>query len=260
MLNTMLNTVTIFGNELAGNGATINGLLIFAIVLLLGVIIALVFVLLAKIRKYSVQQKIVAQQEIEEEQIEKKSPEPTVEIQEELLVSDFDEESVEGGTLVYNRSFTAKYIQSDGDTKNYYVHLKNELLSYKKVHARMSWKRETFRLGKNVVARLAYRGKTLCIYLPLDPSQFAESKYHVEDASDIVAYADTPCLYRIRSERREKYAEELVATVMKEQGTVKIDRPFEDYYMPYEGVVQLIDKGLIKRVVRGSEAINKQQK
>ena len=257
-----LNAVSIFGNLSDGNGITLYVLLIVAFVLLLVGIIALVAVLiigLSRMRQENEDESEDALTEQEQaEELEKIKELREVEGFDEFSAAGLEEESVEAGKLFYNRSFTAKFIQSDDETKNYYVHLKNEILSYKKVHARMSWKRETFRLGRNVVARIAYRGKTLCLYLPIDPATLTDSKYIVEDVSDIALYEDTPCLYRIRVERREKYAEELIAMVMEAMGTVRTDRIFEDYYMPYEGVVQLIDKGLIKRVVKDADFMNKQ--
>ena len=162
----------------------------------------------------------------------------------------FYEDSVEGGLVRYNRSFMAKYIQSPEEMKGYYVHLKNELLSYNKVRARMSWKRESFSFGRNPFARLVYRGKTLCLFLPLDPAEFAESKFNVEDASEQTMYEDTPCMYRIRNDRRLNFAYELIEMAANKLGMEKIERPSTDYYLPYEGIVQLIDKGLAKRVVR----------
>ena len=163
------------------------------------------------------------------------------------------EESVEGGVIRYNRSFMAKYIQSSDEAKTYYVHLKNEVLSYLKVRGRISWRRETFRFGKSTALRMSMRGKTLCLYFPLDPTSLAGSKYDVENVSDTALYADTPCMYRIISEKREKYARELIALVMESLGAVKTERIYEDYYLPYEGIVQLIDKGLVKRVLRRND-------
>lgn len=161
----------------------------------------------------------------------------------------------------YDRSFTARIIQSDNDVKNWYTRIKNELLSFKKVHCRSSWKRETFRYGKNVAARLAFRGKTLCLFLPLNPAEYAESKYKVEDASDNASYADTPCMYRLKNEKRIRLAAELFSKVMENMGGVRFNRVSEDYYVPYEGVVELIEKGLVKRVVKNKadEAIFQRQ-
>ncbi len=165
-----------------------------------------------------------------------------------------EEESFEGGKLRYDRSFTARLIQSDDEVKHWYTELKNELLSYKKVKARMSWKRESFRCGREIAVRLAYRGKTLCIYFPLDPKEYEESKYKVEPVDDSVTYEDTPCLYRIKNAKRVRYAMDLIAVVMERLGVKKDENHVsEDFYVPYEGIVELINKGLIKRNIKTKE-------
>ena len=58
--------------------------------------------------------------------------------------------------------------------KHWYTELKNELLSYKACKGRTSWKRGTFKAYKQGVAMLVYRGKTLCLFLPLNPANFGE--------------------------------------------------------------------------------------
>ena len=163
------------------------------------------------------------------------------------------EESFLGGTLRYDRSFTARLIQSDNEVKEWYTEIKNDLLSYKKVHDRMSWKRESYNYGRLSFAKLAYRGETLCLYLPLDPESFADSKYKVESVLDSTSYKDTPCLYRIKNQRRAKYAKELIELAAQQMEIPKIERESQDYFLPYEGVVELINKGLIKRNIKSAE-------
>ena len=193
------------------------------------------------------------------------TPAPTVlgEVEDfdEDLDEELEEESFEGGTVTYNRSFMAKYIQAPDEVKNYYVHLKNRLMAYKRVRANTSWKRESFICGRKPLARLVFRGKTLCLFLPLDPTSFVESKYHVENVSSMTMYTDTPCMYRIKNDRRLEYAYELLDMVAADLGTEYTEVPEKDYYLPYEGIVQLIDKGLVKRVIRrnGQEFINPQE-
>ena len=162
-----------------------------------------------------------------------------------------DEESIEAGKLRYDKSFTARFIQSDDDVKHWYTQVKNELLSFQKAKARISWKRETFKANKQVVAMLAYRGKTLCLFLPLNPNDYANSKFDVEDASKVPAYAETPALIRLKNDKHVKFALELIGEAMKQKG---VDRNVayvsEDFYLPYEGIVELINKGLVKREIK----------
>ncbi|MDE6275939.1 MAG: hypothetical protein K2M75_05305, partial [Clostridia bacterium] len=164
---------------------------------------------------------------------------------------DDDEVMFDGHNVIrFNKSFTAKVIQLNDVANSWYTELKNELLSYKKIKDRMSWKRESYRFGRVCVARFVIRGKTLCIQLPLDPTKFEDTKYKVEDISHIMSSADTPCLYRIKNERRLGYAKDLIAEVMAGMGTQKTEREYVDYYQPYDTTLNLIERGLVKKVVK----------
>lgn len=148
--------------------------------------------------------------------------------------------------IKYKKSFTAKLIQSSDTTKNYYSAIKNELLSYKGVKSRISWKYETFNLGRKKLAKLAIRGKSLSLFLALDPKEYADSKYAVIDKSEVAAYSGTPLMYRIKNDRRLKYSKELIFREMygmEKSGGVEHDYK-ADY--PYEDLEALIDRGLIK--------------
>ena len=147
----------------------------------------------------------------------------------------------------YNRSFAAKLIQSEDKVKRWYSELKRELLSYKKVTARVSWRHESFRYGRPTAAKFVIRGKTLCLCLALDPAAYAESKYIVSDMSRYSKFAATPLLYRIKNERRCRYAKELIAKLF-EVAEAAVP-PEEDFSaIPYEDTQSLVEKGLIRIV------------
>ena len=149
----------------------------------------------------------------------------------------------------YDKSFEAKLIQGDGTLKKWYSELKNELLSYRKVTARSSWQHEAFRLGRGTVAKLVIRGKTLRLYLALDPAAYEGSKYLVEDASEHAKFEKTPLLYRIRSERRCRYAKELIAAAITAAGGQYGEERSEDYAsVPFEDTQALIERGLVRIV------------
>ena len=148
----------------------------------------------------------------------------------------------------YDRSFTARLIQSGDEVKEWYSDIKNHLLSYKRVRARTSWGRESFRIGKDCFARLVIKGKTLCILLAIIPQSCNDTKYKIEDIADLPSCKETPCLYRIKSNRRVTYAKELIDIILEEyDAALAKNRESIDYYMPYEGTVDLIKRGLIKR-------------
>ena len=145
----------------------------------------------------------------------------------------------------YIKSFTAKLIQSPEETKKYYEELKNEVLSYKKTNSRVSWHYDAINSGRNYVLKFAVRGKTLCVYLPLNPEGL-EEKYKVEKVEN-KRFEDVPCLYRIKNDRRCEYAKELIAQVCEKLGLEKGEEQHEVYSnLPYEPNKPLVARGLIK--------------
>ena len=148
----------------------------------------------------------------------------------------------------FSRSMSARLIQSPLNIKNYYSELKNYILSFKGVKSRMSWKHESFNKGRTKLFKLRIRGKTLMLYCALDPDGYEFSKYFHERVTS-KAYADTPMLVRIKSERALKRAKRLIDDVM-----AGIPIPPDpkaqsvDYVkdIPYATTRELIDRALIK--------------
>lgn len=157
----------------------------------------------------------------------------------------------EGGKVLvkirYNRSFTAKLIQSDDKIKGYYSAIKNELMRYK-VKTRISWRYETFKTGRKLLARIAFRGKTLSLYLALDPKAYADTKYKIDDVSDVAKNAEVPTLYKIKNDLRCKYTKDLIAALMSANNLEGGDVPGDDYaaQYPYEELEPLLERGLVK--------------
>ncbi len=158
------------------------------------------------------------------------------------------EEGLDGLSTRFNYSFTAKLILSSDEAKANFAETANYLLSYKKVKSRMSWKNLSFNSGRIQVAKLAMRGRTLWIYLALDPKEFIETKYGGEDFSDSVRYEKVPYAIKIKSDRGLKHAKELIDLLMSRLG---IERGEEvntyvasDY--PYDSQQNLIERELIK--------------
>ena len=149
--------------------------------------------------------------------------------------------------IKYNKSFKAKLIQSGEEVKNYYSALKNELLSYNGVKTRISWKGESFYCGRKTYAKLCIRGKSVCLFLALNANDYVETKYKVDDMSEVAAYEKIPCLYRIKNERRLKYAADLIATAMdgREKLEDYTETDFAKQY-PYEDIEPLIERKLVK--------------
>ena len=163
-----------------------------------------------------------------------------------------DEEITDAATglkivVHYRRSFMARLIQSQDKMQDYYTGLKNVLLSFEGVKSRVSWNYDSFNRGRKQLAKMNIRGKSLMLYLALDPKEFENTKYFFTDVSDKMKFSKVPMRIKIRSGRGFKHGVELIEEMMNRLGIVRqeIYHP-QDFHMPYETTKQLIDRGLIK--------------
>lgn len=154
-------------------------------------------------------------------------------------------------TTRYKRSFKAKIIESDEEVKGYYFALKNAFLSYARISSQMSWSNDRFSYAGDTVAKIGVRGKTLCVYLALNPDEFPTSVYHQRFAGDIKMYEKTPMMVKVKSGVALKRAVRLVEMLMENLGTGKADRDAVDYSAEFatRSEEQLLAEGLIKTAI-----------
>ncbi len=171
--------------------------------------------------------------------------------------ADGEEESEEsaGGVdfanmMRYNRSFIARIIQSTDDQKRYYGQVRNALLSYRKVNSNIAWGAERFHKGRETIARFKIRGKTLVVYLALDPATHEISVYHHKDVSSNKSLHGTPMMIKVKSPLGVKKAVRLIDEMLAARDGVKRNVPERDYaaMYPYETIEELIEDGLVKDV------------
>ena len=150
----------------------------------------------------------------------------------------------------YKKSFTARVIQSPEEVQDRYEILKNALLSYKKVNSRVSWSYDSFKSGRKQLAKFAIRGKSLCLFLALDPSTLEDSKYNIANVGTSKKYETVPCRLRLSSKRSIKWGLELIEKLAEQEGLVKNPKYKEkSWKLENETTESLIEKGLIKKIV-----------
>ncbi len=171
----------------------------------------------------------------------------------ELPIFDGDEmvDAETGLVIRLKKSFTAKMKQSEEDVKGYYSDIKNELTSYKRINSNVSWHGDRFNFGRDTVAKLTIVGKTLNLYLALDPNdpEFKTTVYHQKDVGAQKAYESTPFMVKVKSDAAAKKALRLVAALAEKLATEK-DEAFAavDYKAEYcyETTKALFEAGFIK--------------
>lgn len=199
---------------------------------------------------------------VEEAPVEEPVAAPVVEAKEEIAVAEepvilFDEldennlMDTSGMVIRLKKSFTAKMRQSEEDVKSYYSQIKNELTSYKKINSNVSWHGDRFNFGRDTVAKMNICGKTLCLYLALDPNdpEFKTTIYHQKDVGAQKAYENTPFMVKVKSDAAAKKAVRLTAALADKLATEKEENFVEVNYVDeyaYETTKKLYEDGFIK--------------
>ena len=152
----------------------------------------------------------------------------------------------------FKRSFKAKIIESTEEVKNFYFDLKNAFLSYARVGSQVSWSNDRFTYAGDTIAKIGVRGKTLCLYVALNPDEFPSSVYHQKFAGDTKMYEKTPMMIKIKSGVAVKRGIRLIEMLMENVGAVK-DEAFVpvDYAdeFAFRSEEQLLAEGLIKTAI-----------
>ncbi len=143
----------------------------------------------------------------------------------------------------YRYSFESKLILTQNPNQRYYGEIKNELLSYKGVKARMSFRHEAFCFSKKLCALMKFRGKTLYLRLPVNADDFDKKYRLVSVTSDKKRLADM----KIKSDRSVKYAVELISFLLHGENAERAEDFIRvNYDKPFEPMSQLLQSGLVK--------------
>ncbi len=147
------------------------------------------------------------------------------------------------------RSFMSRLIQN-AEIQPIYSVLRNILLGYKNVKSRITTHGEIFRFGKEKIAVIGVKGKTIYLYLNIDGAKLVGTKYHFEEVIDNLTYEGTPVRIRVKGGRSQKFARELVAMIAEEKGmTLNEKYKKTEFFADYESDEMLVNKGLIKKYV-----------
>ena len=75
-----------------------------------------------------------------------------------------------------------------------------------------------FRLHKKEYVKITIDGKGLKLYLALDPKDYADSTFPIDDASDKKMYQNIPLVFKVKSSISLKRAKVLIDDLMKNKG------------------------------------------
>lgn len=160
----------------------------------------------------------------EEPTEEKVEEEVTPEVAPVVSTSEETEEASEEEKTYTVKKFSDKMLALDPEVLQKYSDLKNEFLSYRKVHSRLSKTNDSFRFEGKLVAKICVSGKGLKLYLALDVLSVDSAIYHQRDASSKKKFADTPLVVRVKSPLSYRKALQLVKLACEKAGATKKSR------------------------------------
>ncbi len=159
-----------------------------------------------------------------EESKEEKEEEAAPEVEPVVTSSEEKEESAEEEKAYTVKKFSDKMLALDPEVLQKYSDIKNEFLSYRKIHSRLSKTNDAFRFEGKLVAKICVSGKGLKLYLALDVYSVDSAIYHQRDASSKKKFADTPLVVRVKSPLSYRKALQLVKLACEKAGATKKSR------------------------------------
>ncbi|MDE6614408.1 MAG: hypothetical protein K2K24_02755 [Clostridia bacterium] len=120
-------------------------------------------------------------------------------------------------------SFGDRIKSMGADVQKYYGMLRDYLLSFENIKSRLSNRCDSYRLSRDLLSKIAIGGKTLKIYLAIDPNraEIKEKKINFRDVSSSPSYKDVPAMIPVRSEICVKKVSEVIDIIMLEKGCSK---------------------------------------
>ena len=170
-------------------------------------------------------EEIVEQPEVvvAEEVVEQPAEEVSEETDEEDESEDAEESApviapIERADSKSRIPFADKMIYLDKKTQGYYNAIMNKFKGLRKINVRVSTKGVSFRLGRDLVAKLTVRGKTLRLHLALDVNAYDAKVYFQKDLGDVKSYVEVPFAVKIKSDRGLKNAIKLIDDLVAGKG------------------------------------------
>ena len=151
---------------------------------------------------------------IKEVYIEKPVETPKVEEPkvEETAATPSEEAEAEESPKIERIPFATRIREADDEMKDNYNHIKSLLLSYG-LKNRTSNGGDAFRLHKVTYCKITVAGKSLKLYLALDPNDYKNSTLPIKDASSKEIYKDIPLVFKVKSGLSLRRAEQLITEI-----------------------------------------------
>lgn len=162
-------------------------------------------------------QKDIVVPEVKEEEVK-------IEVEETPVVEETPAtENVEVAAKPERIPFSTRMLSATDDLKNAYNELKSLLKSYG-LNNRVANGGDSFRLHRVTFCKITIAGKSLKLYLALNPEDYKDSTYPIKDAGSKAMYKETPLVFKVKSKLSVKRAEELIRDCMDKNGLEQVSQ------------------------------------
>ncbi len=100
--------------------------------------------------------------------------------------------------------FADRLVKLPAEGKEYFNSVKNEIMSYDGVTNITRRNKDTFVYNRKIIAKIAVSGKSIKVFLPLDPSKYSNAQFPHKDVSSKKAHVKTPFAMRMTSKLSTK--------------------------------------------------------
>lgn len=146
----------------------------------------------------------------------------------------------------YSLSFKAKLIQSGAEAQSYFGEIEDLFASFVDVRRTESWSKVRFKIKRDTLAIMSFRGSSLCIALAVDPSGRNLRGRCARNMSGRRGFANTPLFIKLKSERALSSAKEFINELMASYDSERVYIDVRDYRLPYEDSESLASRGLAR--------------
>lgn len=131
--------------------------------------------------------------------------------------------------------FEKRIATVDKVMKAHFNELKSDILAYG-VKSRVSNSGDTFRLHTVTYVKITIAGKSLKLYLALDPKDYKDTTIPFSDASHKGIYKEIPFVFKVKSELSLRRAKQLIADAMAKGGLE------QGHVEPHDWVKEIVGK------------------
>lgn len=108
------------------------------------------------------------------------------------------------------RTFKSKLASLPKERKDWYKEIVKTLLQKEKISQRESKNAVTFKRGRTPIAKIGISGKSLRVYLNVNPALYSAKQYGAKDVSSIKAHTSYPAMFRVTSQRKTNYIKQII--------------------------------------------------